>query len=59
VKKRRLSFALLVLGILLWLAGGVVIFFSEVLAIQIVGIVLFAVGPILVFVAGRMLRPRP
>jgi len=58
VKKRRLSFLLLVIGIVLWLGGGVAILFSDVLAVQIVGVALFAVGPALVFGAGRMLRPR-
>jgi hypothetical protein len=49
---------MLAIGVLLWLGGGVVIFFSENLAIQIVGLALFALGPALVFGAGRMLRPK-
>jgi hypothetical protein len=57
VKKRRLSFLLLVIGVLLWIGGGAVILFSDILGLQIAGLVLFAAGPAMVFGAGRMLRP--
>jgi hypothetical protein len=57
VNKRQRSLIFLVLGVALWIAGGVIIFFSDVLAVQIAGVALFAIGPVLVFFAGRLLRP--
>lgn len=50
------SLIFLVVGALLWVTGILVIIFTEPLALRVFGLVLFAAGPALVYLASRLVR---
>lgn len=56
VNIRIRSLIFLVVGALLWVTGILLIIFTEPLALRVTGLVLFAAGPALVYLASRMVR---
>jgi hypothetical protein len=56
VNIRIRSLIFLVVGALLWVAGVILIIFTEPLALRVFGLVLFAAGPAMVYLASRMVR---
>lgn len=50
------SLIFLVVGALLWVTGILLIIFTEPIGLRVFGLVLFAAGPALVYLASRMVR---
>jgi membrane protein implicated in regulation of membrane protease activity len=55
---RKWSLVVLVVGILLWIGGAALVLFTDAMALQVLGVVLFAAGPLCAMIAGRMVRKR-
>jgi hypothetical protein len=56
VNIRIRSLIFLVVGVLLWVTGALLIIFTEPLELRVFGLVLFAAGPALVYLASRLVR---